>query len=387
MGDTARRMTEKKGRSRLKALCLGCAITLVLMEIVLRFCAVSTGLRPETVDAEHPVYHFEPNHSFVFSRDWNFALANKGHVNNEGFVNDQDYVAQDDKPLVAIVGDSFIEAQMVPYASTVQGRLAAQYADSARVYSFAAAAAPLSQYLVWAQYAHEKYAPDVLVISVVGNDFDESLAKYGIAVGQHHFVPGADGKLELKRFDYKSKALGPILYASALGRYLHLNLKFSSRLSALIAKLSGKQRVEERFVGNTATAYTPERLADSLTVIDTFFRLLPQMSGLSNERILFVIDGMRPDLYDPYTLEVARTSYFSVMRAAFISKAKSLSYEVIDLQDPFIARFERDHQRFEFETDYHWNAVGHGVVAEAIDGSNLLRAFRTLKQHGQPLMR
>ena len=138
-------MTETKRRSRLKALLLGCAITLVVLEIVLRCVPVSTGLRPEAVDAEHPVYHFEPDHSFVFSRDWNLALANKGHVNNVGFVNDQDYVAQDDKPLVAIVGDSFIEAQMVPYAGTAQGRLATKYANSARVYSFAAAAAPLSQ--------------------------------------------------------------------------------------------------------------------------------------------------------------------------------------------------------------------------------------------------
>ncbi|MBL8858404.1 MAG: hypothetical protein JNL28_07875 [Planctomycetes bacterium] len=380
-------MTETKRRSRFKALFLGCVITFLLMELVLQFCPVSTGLRPATVDAEHPVYHFEPDRSFVFSRDWNFALANEGHVNNVGFVNDQDYVAVDKRPLVAIVGDSFIEAQMVSYADTAHGRLARKYASDARVYSFAAAAAPLSQYLVWAQYARENYSPDVLVISVVGNDFDESLAKYGVAVGQHHFVPGADGKLELKRFDYKSKALGPVVYKSALARYLHLNLKLSSRVSALIGRLSGKQRVEQQFVGNTATAYTPERLADSLNALDTFFRFLPKMSGMSHERILFVVDGMRPELYDPYKLAAAGKSYFAVMRAAFISKARSLSYEVIDLQVPFIERFERDHQRFEFDTDYHWNAVGHGVVAEVIEGSNLFQAFRGLKHHGQPLMR
>jgi hypothetical protein len=380
-------MTAAKRGSRLKKILVGLLITFVLLEVVLRFCPVSTGLRPQTVDAEHPVYRFVPSHSFTFSRDWNFALANKGWVNGDGFVNDQEYVAADGKPLLAIVGDSFIEAQMVPYGDTVQGRLARKYEGKSRVYSFAAAAAPLSQYLVWAAYAHEKYAPDALVISVVGNDFDESLAKYGIAVGQHHFVPGADKKLELQRFDFKSSRLGPLIYSSALARYLHLNLRLGNRLGALFGAIAGKKRPEEQFVGNTATAYTPERLADSLQAIDKFFELLPGMSGMGPERILFVVDGMRPDLYDRFALEAAHTSYFAQMRSSFIMKAKMLSYEVIDLQEPFIARFERDHQRFEFPTDYHWNGIGHGVVAEAVEGSLLFQSFLRLTHHGQPLLR
>lgn len=380
-------MAEGKRRSRVRKVLVGLLIAFVLLEVVLRFCPVSTGLRPQTVDAEHPVYRFVPSHSFTFSRDWNFALANKGWVNGDGFVNDQEYVAEDGKPLLAIVGDSFIEAQMVPYGETVQGRLARKLEGQARVYSFAAAAAPLSQYLVWAQYAREKYAPDALVISIVGNDFDESLAKYSRSVGQHHFVPGVDKKLTLERIDFRASRLGPIVYSSALARYLHLNLKLGNRLSALFGALTGKMRPEDRFVGNTATAYTPERLADSLAAIDMFFELLPPMSGMGHERILFVVDGMRPDLYDRYALAAASTSYFSVMRSSFIAKAKSLSYEVIDLQEPFITRFERDHQRFEFETDYHWNGIGHGVVADSIEGSLLFQSFRRLSHHGQPLLR
>jgi hypothetical protein len=366
---------------------VGLLIAFLLLEIVLRFCPVSTGLRPQTVDAEHPVYRFVPSHSYTFSRDWNFALANKGWVNADGFVNDQEYVVNDLKPLLAIVGDSFIEAQMVPYAETVQGRLAHTCDGTARVYSFAAAAAPLSQYLVWAQHARDTYVPEAMVISVVGNDFDESLAKYSVAAGQHHFVPDAARKLQLQRFDFASSRLGPLAYSSALFRYLHLNLKLSSRIGALIGALSGKKTPEQRFVGNTATAYTPERLADSLAAIDRFFELLPTMSGMGPERILFVVDGMRPDLYDRFALENARTSYFSVMRSSFISKARMLQYEVIDLQDAFIARFERDHQPFEFRTDYHWNGNGHSVVAEAIEGSKLFQSFRRLTRHGQPLLR
>lgn len=376
-------MTEKHRRSRLKAFALGLLIVVLMAEILLRFFPVSTGLRPSVVDAAHTVYKFEPSHSYVFSRDWNFALANKGWVNGDGFVNDQEYVVQDDKPLLGIVGDSFIEAQMVSYRDTVSGRVAHELEGRARVYSFAAAGAPLPQYLIWASYAHEVYGADALVISVVGNDFDESLAKYRICPGQNHFVPDTSGNLELQRFDFKPSALGPFLYSSAFGRYLHLNLKLGTRVSDLKQFVFGPKRTSaEAFVGNTETEYTPERLSDSVKAVEAFFRLLPSMSGLKSDRILFVIDGMRPDLYDERRLAAASTSYFAVMRARFIEKARSLSYEIIDLQAAFLERYGRDHQRFEFATDYHWNATGHGVVAEAIERSALFRKVEGLKHHG-----
>src|SRR5215218_9782103 len=126
-------MSNKPRRSRLLAFALGFLIVVVIAEIVLRFRPVSTGLRPRPVNAEHTVFQYEPSHSFVFSRDWNFAVANEGWINNDGFVNAQDYVVNDTKPLLAVIGDSFIEAAMVPYEQTVQGRLAKQLDGIARV--------------------------------------------------------------------------------------------------------------------------------------------------------------------------------------------------------------------------------------------------------------
>lgn len=378
-------MAARKRRSRLLALGLGFVFVCVAAEIVLRFLPVSTPLRPRPVNAEHPVFQFEPNHSFVFSRDWNFAVASKGWINNDGFVNDRDYVAQDEKPLVAVVGDSFIEAVMVPYRQTAHGRLAQALEGKTRVYSFAASGAPLSQYLVWAEYARNTYAPDALVISVVGNDFDESLASYSICPGQHHFVPDEHGKLQLQRFDFEPNPIGPIVYASAFVRYVNLNLKLSTRLKTLKRSIFGPERTAgpDLYVGNTPAAHTPERLAQSDTVIDTFLDLLPEKSGLPRERILFVIDGMRPELYDEAALAAATASYFGTMRGHFIVKARARGYEVMDLQAYFIDRHRRDGSRFEFPTDYHWNGTGHEVVARAIQDSVVYGTVRHLTRHGE----
>ena len=46
--------------------------------------------------------------------------------------------------------------------------------DEIRVYSFGMNAAPLSQYLAYAEHASETYQPAALVIPIIENDFDES---------------------------------------------------------------------------------------------------------------------------------------------------------------------------------------------------------------------
>jgi hypothetical protein len=121
------------------------------------------------VTAESPVFHSTPNRNYVFSRDWNLSLVNRGHVNNAGFVNDQDYRRDGETPLLAVVGDSYIEALMVPYAGTVQARLAERLAGRLRVYSFAASGAPLSQYLIWARHAVRGYHAQALLIIIIGS--------------------------------------------------------------------------------------------------------------------------------------------------------------------------------------------------------------------------
>lgn len=366
-------MLSKKVRARLFALALGAGGLLLAAEIGLRFLPVATPMRPLPVNAGAPVFRFAPDRAFTFSQDWNFRLANRGRINGAGFVNDQEYVESSPQPLLAVVGDSFIEAAMVPYGETVQGRLAGDVAGRGRVYSFAASGAPLSQYLVWAEHARATYAPRAMVITVVGNDFDESLARYSLYPGLHHFAPGASGALELVRVDFAPSRLGPLVYSSALGRYLLLNLKLRTQLANL---MRGKAELGDTwYVGNTPGEFTPERLEAGRKAVEAFLEALPQKSGLPPERILLVVDGMRPELYDPPQLERAETSFFGVMRRTLLERARERGFEALDLQPSFMAAFARDGARFEFPTDYHWNGVGHAAVADAVRGSTVWRRF------------
>src|SRR5262249_32300472 len=209
---------------QLTSIAIGIAGFFVFAEIVLRFLPVATGMSSRPVTAQSPVFRFDSDRDFVYSKGWNFEMVNHGHVNNDGWVNDQDYHSDDSSPLVAIVGDSFVEAVMVPYAQTFHGLLAKYFRDKLRVYSFGASGAPLSQYLIWASYAVHQFKARALVINVVSTDFDESLIKYRVAPGFWFYAPDPAGQLQLRLVEYRPGLMRSIVRHSAVLRYLAINV-------------------------------------------------------------------------------------------------------------------------------------------------------------------
>ncbi len=351
------------------------AFCLLAAEIVLRFLPVSTGLRSMPVTAADPVLHFTPNRPFTNSLGWTMHNVVRGRVNNGGFVNDQDY-GRDGLPLIAVIGDSFIEAQMVAYPESLQGRLAAALKDKFRIYSFAGSGAPLSQYLAWAGFAVKEYGARAVVINVVGNDFDESLAAYRIGPGFWQYVPDANGVLQLKLNPHRAGTLISLARHSALARYVIINLGIQNRLFGirwLGEMVFGKPaNAQPRYAGNTDASVDGKRVRDSLAAIDAFFRDLPERVGLPADRVLFTLDGFR----NADAARAGQGTYFDLMRRAFIEKAAAKGYEVIDLDTDFIARHARTGESFEFADDNHWNAAGHGVAFEAVMASKLLANLR-----------
>ena len=354
------------------SIAFGVVLALSGLEVVLRFLPVNQGLMALPVDDLNPVFRFTPNRALTWSRDWNFSIVNRIRVNNAGFVNDQDYVAQHPLPLLAVVGDSYVEAAMVPYAATVHGRLAAQYAGRFRVYSYAASGAPLSQYVVWARVAKEEWGASKLAVVVISNDFDESLASYKQGPGFHHYVRNNDGELQLQRVDYAPSTLKRLGRRSALIRYLVLNLHVGERIPAL---LSGSMNPiaeanAQTYLGNTLADANAARIRDSQEAVDAFLGDLVAIAGWQPRDVVFLVDGIRY----PRDLAAARNSYFMRMREYFIETANAAGFSVIDLDPLFFSHHERTGERFEFPTDAHWNAAGHQVAAEGLASSGLLEA-------------
>lgn len=357
-----------------------CAMAL-LLEAVFRFLPVNEGLRGLSVDEQNPVFRFTPYRKAVYSRGWNFSIVNHVRTNNYGFVNDHDYDASLNSPLMAVIGDSFVEAVMVPFAQTGVARLSEAVGSAGRVYGFGTSGSTLSQYLAYARYVRDTFHPAGLTVVIVGNDFDESLRKYKNEPGLHYFTESQGGELALMRLDRPVPWWRDLLAGSSLGMYLYVNLEIRELWKRFAYRSGPIAQIRPRFVGNTAAEVTLERVADSDRVIDAFLRQLPELAGLPSSRIALVIDGPRPELYDDRTLKSVAGSYFAVMRTHLMDRARRGGFEVIDMQPAFIADYGQRHLAFEFPDDNHWNDHGHEVFVGVVQHSKVYRdTFATVVQ-------
>lgn len=346
------------------------AAFLILAEIVLRFLPVSEGLRTRAVTAEQPLALFEPDDDLLWSRDWNFSIVNRQRVNRQGFANRYDYDAPAATPVLAVVGDSFIQASMVPFDETLHGRLEHEARETHggrfRVYSFAAAGAPLSQYLAYARHAQDHYNVKGMIFTIIGNDFDESLPRYRYERRFHQFRDNGDGDYELAPpRGHADSTLRNLARHSALVRYLYLNVELSGVWREL-RRLTARDADAQAFVGNTSSDMSDERLADSRDAVDAFLRLLPDYSGLPAQNVAFVVDSPRRELYGLERLDDLGDSYFKVMREYFMQQARERGYEVIDMAPEFFERHRKAGVVFEFPTDGHWNGEGHRAAFDSV---------------------
>jgi len=257
--------------------------TLIAAELFLRFLPYSEGLRAQDVTSEQPVFRFAPNRTSTFSEDWNFNQLNRVRVNNDGFVNDADYDPAQKTPLIAIIGDSYIEALMVPFRETIQGRLPASLKDKGRAYSFAASGAGLPQYLVWARHARDAYRPDVFLINIIPNDFAESLHSREHSPGFWRFDRNADGTAAWKLTEYRPSLTRRMMRQSALAMYLTQNVKAQTVLRFNIQNLG---RDDRRWVGNVEAVTADEQMTDFHWASDRFLEFVPSYTGVSTDRMI-----------------------------------------------------------------------------------------------------
>jgi len=342
---------------------------LVVLEIGLRFFPIAWApdvFRPTPDDT---MQRYEPNETFTWSHEWNFRDVVRGRTNAQGWIADYDYDASAKTPLLAVIGDSYIEALRVPFAETVTGRLQAAMGNRARAYAFAQSGAPLSQYVAYADYACKHFHPDRMVVTNVGNDYDESVVTHRKRNGFFHLYPRPGGG-----FDYKLTPLPPpslaerVARRSALALYLMRNVGVSALLVRFgVDQANAALADPSPFVGNTSSDANPARVKEGEDVIAWFVGALSKAACLPPQNIVIVVDAMRPEIYmGDDALAAARVTYFSRMRETLMAAAKERGYGVVDMEPRFIDAFHRDGRRFEFVNDWHWSSHGHEVVAAAV---------------------
>lgn len=351
---------------------LSTIFTIVLIEICFRFLPVNEGLRAQPVNDKTPIFKFEANRTATFSKNWNFDIINEVRVNNAGFVNNNNYDEKSETRLLSIIGDSYVEALMVPFDKSLTGILSKK-AKKNRVYSFAASGAGLSQHLIWAEHARKKYKSDFFIFVIISNDFSESLSKYGSSPGFHRFKINHEDEWTMLLSNYEPSILRKIFRKSKLAMYLITNLKIHSIFD--IQLNLGKSDNRKKFVSNFDAEVSSEFWNDSLKATNIYLNNIEKFAGVDKDRILFVLDGVRPELYQENGMETVRNSFWVKMRNKFIYEARLKGYDVIDMQEKFSANFKKEGKKFEFKSDSHWSDIGHALVAKSIKESYYWKRF------------
>ena len=329
-------------------------ISSLLLEVIFRLLPVSDTLSTQNVNIQNPILRYQPNKIITRQTGYNFQHIVKKKINNLGFFNDADFNDSDLNNHILIIGDSYVEALQVENKNTVTGLLNKNSKTlDKKVFSIGVSGSPLSQYLAFAEYAELNLKPLKYIFIIISDDFDESLIKYKNAPGFHYF----DENFKLVRKDYSPSTLKKLARKSAFIRYLHLDYKISARISSLFTKKS----IEKEKINKN-------KILLSYKAIDNFNENLQKI--VNQKPVLFILDRDRKSIYNQ-SLEYK--SYENEMYDYFENNCCLVqNFNTIDIQNSFKKNYKKNKKRFEFKNDFHWNELGHKIVAEEIIKSGFL---------------
>lgn len=265
---------------------------------------------------------------------------------------------------IAFVGDSFVEALQVPFDRSFAEKALAALGPAGTVegYRFGIAGAPLSQYLQMVEREIEARRPDRIVVLLIHNDFDESFVfKPGRYTSSFLKLRLEDGRVagEVAPEPWKPR-LFESLRQSATARFLLY--RWQLRPQALIDAILGPAQAagEGGYAANIDIAGVLAREADIRVATDYLFARLKARAEAIGARLQLVMDGEREAIYAGRDSKALRLNRI----AAELAGRHGIPF--LDLHPVFAADWARNHKRFEYRADAHWNEYGHAVAGAAI---------------------
>ncbi|MDX2258499.1 MAG: SGNH/GDSL hydrolase family protein [Hyphomicrobiaceae bacterium] len=271
---------------------------------------------------------------------------------------------------VAVVGDSYVHGAFVDLADSfpevLERRLIGK-GINAEVYRFGMDGAPLSQYLHMLRREVVAYKPDLVVVPLIHNDFDESYrflkTRYASAfmkldraedgsvveIAPAAFEPGTADKL--RRF--------------ATFRYVYYETGLYLNAKSLVSRLfwGGEEEWDESQI---QSAVDIRKISDHdanrlfTRYVMTEMKRLAQAEGF---QLLFVMDGVREAVYAGKPQSAYEVGKLNAIAAEV---AGEVGVPFVDLYDAFAADWRTRQRRLEFAYDWHWNRPGNAIVAETV---------------------
>ena len=313
------------------------------------------------------VIRYRPNQTGVFRiRD---EIAAPFAINAQGWNSGSGDYRRERTPgvgRIAIVGDSMVEALQVRANESLAEVLERELGpERHEVYRFAVSGAPLSQYLWKLESVVAGYRPELAVVVLTHNDFDESFRfKPGRYTSSFHKLTIVDGRVsgEIAPTPYDPPWWNPLRF-SATVRYLYDRQQV--RPDILRALLLGRG-VTPLFQANVDIDAIARAKADIRVAAEYLFGRLAGLARAAGFRLLLVMDGDRQAIYagaDPRPLYGGGALALNALAA---EAADRHGIAFIDLHPIFAADWAARRERFEFAADGHWNSQAHQIVAATV---------------------
>ncbi|MEN9628778.1 MAG: hypothetical protein RJA10_2005 [Pseudomonadota bacterium] len=334
----------------LRRLSVMAATMLVLMlafEGLFRLLPVSTST--DTGYHHDPdILNYPARHEWQLATGWDLRNAQRLRANNMGFAAHRDFVP--DAKAVALIGDSFVEASMLPEADRPGPQL--ERALGGRpVYSLEGPGSSLLDYADRIRLARQTLKVVDFIVLVEVGDVRQALC----GSGHVHSACLDPSTLEPRREHLPAAgALKRLLRHSALAQYLvsQLRLEPARLLSAVM------QAVSPRSIEPAAAVMDGIDPAAIQAVTREFFSRLG--SPDQYRRMLFLVDG-RHDLNGP-----PLSGSLQAERTAFMVAAKQWGAEVFDAEEAYADHQTRSRRLLEVGPyDGHLNALGVRVLFSA----------------------
>lgn len=329
----------------------GAVAMLAMLELVLQLLPVSTATRVD-YHIDDGILTYPAHYNFTTATGWNLEHAMHHRSNNFGFLAEHDFTFDPDA--VALIGDSYVEASMLPAAARPSAQLE-RALRGPRVYAFGGPGSSLLDYAARINFARKNFGIEKFVIIMELGDIKQSLCG-----SNNNHGPCLDPEtLEPSRLTMPaSGVLKRMLRDSALAQYGFSQLKLSpDRLTKFFA--NSRPALGAESTRPPPRSEPPGETTARITqhVVSEFFALA---NPSSTDRLVMLVDCDRRSLAHGGGCETPT-------RRRFIDMVELRGVEVVTPDDQFAHFIGRTGLRLEVSPrDAHWNQAAVNIVAHEL---------------------
>jgi len=207
-----------------------------------------------------------------------------------------------------------------------------------------------------ARYARAHFDPDILVVNVVHNDFDESLCSVKREAGMLCLEYDGNAVHEPSIIPYEPNPVFRMARRINSILYIVANLQISARLDRLASRI----RSTPNYNANIDVESVKTIRSRIETAVDYVLSTLKRESR--GRPVVFIMDAPLKDIY-ANTLKQSDVRWLNELLQ---HKTLQFGFVFIDLTDAFARIFESEHVRLDVQYDGHWNKRGHEAAAQAL---------------------